>query len=91
MAYPSAASKKNQKKKKKGVENVMTVAAIRPGKDQAFIKVTFLESQRFYKLPNDSNPVYIDLLKASEKNKTAVVIKRIDEHSDVILSVQQKK
>lgn len=82
---------KHKKAKNKNVENTMTVAAIRPAtNDQAFIKVSFNESQRFYKLPKDANPVYIELLKESEKNHTQVTIKRSSEYSDVILNVKKK-
>jgi len=69
----------------------MTVAAIRPaGNDQAFIQVSFYESQRFYKLPKDANPAYIKLLTESERRKTTVTIKRASEYSDVILTVTRK-
>jgi len=66
----------------------MTVAAIRPANnDETFVRVTFNESQRFFKLPNDANPKYLELLKESEKNKTPVIIKRANEGSDIILEV----
>ena len=78
------------KKKVKGVETTMTVVAIRPPhNNETFVRVSFTPSQRFYKLPNDANPAYLDLLKASEKNHTPVVIKRAKEESDVILSVRK--
>ena len=68
----------------------MTVAAIRtPGNNETFIRITFLQSQRFYKLPNDANPTYLDLLKESEKEHTPVIIRRAKEESDVILNVRK--
>lgn len=79
-----------QRHKKKGVENTMTVAAIRTSNsNEAFVRVTFLQSQRFYKLPNDANPTFLKLLKESEKGHTPVIIKRSKEESDVILSVRK--
>lgn len=78
------------KTKRKGVENTMTVAAIRASNNnETFIRVTFLQSQRFYKLPNDANPAYLKLLQESEKEHTPVIIKRAKEESDVILSVRK--
>jgi hypothetical protein len=82
---------KGGKKKKKGVEYTMTVAAIRPANnDEAFITVTFLQSQRFYRLPKNADPVYLQLLKESEKNGVPVVVKRANEKSDIILTVNKK-
>jgi len=83
---------KGHKKKNKGVENTMVVAGIRtanPG--DTFVRVTFNESQRFYKLPNDANPHYMELLKQSEKNQTAVIVTRAKEESDIILEVKKAK
>ena len=78
--------------KKKGVSTVMTVAAIRSANpNDTFIRVTFSQSQRFYKLPNDADPAYLSLLKVSEKNNTPVVIKRASEESDVILKVTKTR
>ncbi len=89
LTVPSFSAPKH-KLKKKGVENTMTVAAIRPPvSSETFVRVTFLQSQRFYKLPNDANPNYLALLKESEKSHTPVVIKRAKEESDVILSVRK--
>lgn len=88
--HPLAAAK-GKKQKKKGVEYTMTVAAIRPaGNDEAFITVTFLESQRFYRLPKDADPGYLQLLRYSEKNQRPVLVKRVNEQSDVITSVSKK-
>ena len=76
--------------KKKSIEDTMTVAAIRiPNSSETFVRVTFVRSQRFYKLPNDANPNYLDLLKASEKNHAPVIIKRKDVASDIILGVRK--
>lgn len=83
---------KGQKKKPKTVEYEMTVAAIRPANPKnTFIEVTFSESQRFYKLPNDADPKFLVLLKASEKDHTPVLVRRASEKSDVILRVTKKK
>jgi len=77
-------------KKKKGIENTMTVAAIRgSNNNETFIRVTFIQSQRFYKLSNDADPSFLNLLKESEKNHTPVIIKRAKEKSDIILSVKK--
>ena len=68
----------------------MTVAAIRVANPKdTFAKVTFFQSQRFFKLPNDASPNYLKLLKESEKNNTPVIVKRVSEESDVILSVEK--
>jgi len=75
--------------KKSTVADTMTVAAIRPANpNETFVKVTFFQSQRFFKLPNDANPGYLNLLKESEKNNTPLVVKRENQESDVILSVE---
>ena len=74
------------------VTHVMTVASVRPANSsETFVEVTFSESQRFYKLPNDANPKYLQLLKASEKNQSPVIVSRANEMSDVILSVAKAK
>jgi hypothetical protein len=92
ITLQSNAAMKSHKKKAKGVENAMTVAAIRPANtDETFVKVTFNQSQRFYKLPNDSNPKYLELLKESEKKNIPVIIKRASEQSDIILEVKASK
>lgn len=91
MGTPVTAARKGHKKKAKGVEAAMTVAAIRPANtDETFVRVTFTQSQRFYKLPNDANPKYLLLLKESEKNHTAVLVKRAKEESDIILEVKKQ-
>jgi len=78
------------KKKVKGVERTMVVVAIRPHRiNETFTRVSFTPSQRIYKLPDNVNPIYLELLKASEKNHTPVVFKRANEESDVILSVRK--
>ncbi len=69
----------------------MTVAAIRPPQgDDAYIEVTFNESARFYRIPKNATPEYLDLLRASEKNSTPVLVKRANEYSDIILRVRKK-
>ncbi len=79
---------KDHETKKDAVENKMTVAAIRPvDNNETFIKIVFLESARFYKLPKDANPSYLEILKVSEKDRKQVIIKRTSEESDVILEV----
>lgn len=85
------AVKKHKQQHKKGVEYSMTVAAIRPvNNDETYITIIFNESARFYKLPKNANPAYLDLLKESEKNKTRVLVGRVREESDVILSVKKQ-
>jgi hypothetical protein len=82
---------KGHKKKAGPVEQAMTVAAIRPPQTgETSSKITFLQSQRFYKLPGDADPKYMSLLRASEQKHTAVIIVRENESSDVILSVREK-
>ena len=74
---------------KKMVEKQMTVASIRSENPTAdFITVCFLESARFYKLSKKSKPVYLQLLKESEKKQTAVWVTRTDEKSDEIIKVR---
>jgi hypothetical protein len=81
---------KGYKTKKNTVTDTMTVAAIRAANpNETFVKVTFFQSQRFFKLPNDANPDYLNLLKESEKNNTPVVVKRENQESDVLLSVKK--
>lgn len=81
---------KGHKTKKKAVAYTMTVAAIRVANpNETFVRVTFSQSQRFFKLPNDANPDYLSLLKESEKNRTPVIVKKANEESDVILSVEK--
>ena len=88
--FQYAGATQRHKGKRKRVENTMTVAAIRtPGNNETFIRITFLQSQRFFKLPNDANPAYLNLLKESEKDNTPVIVKRAKEESDVILSVRK--
>jgi hypothetical protein len=78
--------------KKKGVVDTMTVARIRPANEEdAFIKVTFNQSQRFYKIPKNADPSFIELLKESEKNNKRVIIRRASQQSDVILNVRKTK
>lgn len=81
---------KKQKTKKQNVETTMTVAAIRPANsNENFIRVTFLQSARFYKLSKDAKPAYLELLKDSEKEHTKVVITRANEQSDIIMEVKK--
>jgi hypothetical protein len=81
---------KGHKTKKNNVTNTMIVAAIRAANPKdTFVRVTFFQSQRFFKLPNNANPNYFKLLKESEKNNTPVIVKRANEESDVILSVEK--
>lgn len=74
------------------ISREMTVAAIReknPG--DHFTRVTFSESQRFYKLPDDADPAYMQLLQESQKNNTPVVVSTDKKHDDVIVGVKRKK
>jgi hypothetical protein len=88
----SDAINKGHKKHIKGVEKTMRVVAIQPANNsEPFLTVIFGESQRFYKLPNDANPKYLELLKKSEHDHAPVVVKRANEASDVILSVELAK
>ena len=83
---------KGNKNKNKSVADKMKVAAIRAAnQNDTFIRVTFLQSQRFYKLSNHADPAYLKLLKESAKNNTPVIIKRVSEQSDMILSVVKAK
>jgi hypothetical protein len=87
----AAFAHKGHKTKKKFVEAGMTVAKVRPANnEETFITIIFQQSARFYKIPKDSNPAFLELLKDSEKNKTEVLIKRADEASDIILGVRKK-
>lgn len=89
-ALQSCEAMKGNKKQTKNVAQIMTVAAIRAANpNDTFIRVTFSQSQRFYKLPNDADPAYLKLLKESVKNNTPVIITRAGEKSDVILSVEK--
>lgn len=91
-ALHSDAIIKGHKKHSKGVEKTMRVVAIQPASsNEPFLTVIFSESQRFYKLPNDANPKYLELLKASAHDHTLVTIKRASEESDVIISVKKAK
>ncbi len=69
----------------------MTVAGIRPPiGEEPYIAVTFNESARFYRIPKNAAPEYLDLLRESEKNHTPVLVKRANEYSDIILRVKKK-
>ena len=83
--YSCAASPAKMQPSK--LEQTMTVARISAAKDN-FIQVAFLQSQRFYKLPNDADPSFLVLLKESEKNNSPVMVTRADEYSDIILMVK---
>ena len=79
-----------KKIKKKSVEYSLTVAQIKPvNPEETFIRVSFLESARFYKLPKNADPSYLKLLKTSEKKHIPVLVKRANEESDVIVSVKK--
>ena len=83
---------KSHKKKHKQVTQSMTVAAIRPEQNnETFVRVIFLQSQRFYKLSNDADPKFLKLLNGSLQSHTPVIVKRETEESDVILSVTKPK
>ena len=88
--FQYSTAKQHHKTKRKSVEDTMTVAAIRiPNKNETFVRITFLRSQKFYKLSNDANPKYLGILKESEKEHTPVIISRARAESDVILSVRK--
>lgn len=92
ISLHSCAAQKKHKAKHKRVEYSLTVAAIRPANnDDAYITVTFLESARFYRLPKDANPAYLELLKGSEKDHKPVLVRRREETSDIIISVKKKE
>lgn len=77
---------------KKMVEKQMTVANIRTeNPSDNFITVCFLESARFYKLSKKSKPVYLQLLRESEKKQMPVLVSRTDEKSEEIIKVQPLK
>ena len=89
---PADGAIKGHKKKKKTATYSLTVAAIRSANDEeAFMRVTFLQSARFYKLPKDANPGYLQLLKESELNHSPVIVERATEESDIIVSVKKVK
>ncbi len=73
------------------IERPLTVAAIQMPKDgDEYIEVSFLESARFYRLPKNAAPQYLQLLKESEAQHKVVLIKRANEYSDVILRVRMR-
>jgi hypothetical protein len=83
---------KGHKHKKKPVTYALTVAAIRPPNDgETFMRVSFLQSARFYKLPLDADPAYLKSLNESVKTHTPVMVERASEESDVIVSVKKPK
>lgn len=95
IAFPSCALVQKKKVDNNGkvpVEYALTVAAINPpaGND-AYIEVNFNESARFYKIPKNAAPEYLELLRMSEKTNTPVLVKRANEYSDIILRVRRKK
>jgi len=84
------AGSKHHKTKTKGVVYSMTALYVNPpNNDETFIGIIFRESQRKYKLPKDANPQYLDLLKESEKKHIPVLVERVKEESDVIVSVKR--
>ena len=92
LSLHSCALAKGKKNKQKGVVHLMTVAAIQPEhKGNTFVEVSFLQSARFYKLPNNANPDYMILLKESLNTHTPVLVERAKEESDVIVSVTKQK
>ncbi len=95
IAFPSCALVQKNKVDNNGkvpVEYALTVAAINPpAGDDAYIEVNFNESARFYKIPKNAAPEYLELLRMSEKTNTPVLVKRANEYSDIILRVRRKK
>ena len=95
IAFPSCALVQKNNKKNNGkvpVEYTLTVAAINhPSGDDAYIEVSFNESARFYRIPKNAAPEYLELLSMSEKTNTPVLVKRANEYSDIILRVRKKK
>ena len=88
----ACAAVKKHKGKSKSVVHELTVAGIRPeNKTETFVRITFLQSARFYKLPKDSNPEYMILLQESERTHKPVLVERVSEESDVIVSVAKPK
>jgi hypothetical protein len=95
IAFTSCALVQKKKVDNNGkvpVEYALTVAAINPpaGND-AYIEVNFDESARFYRIPKNAAPEYLELLRMSEKTNTPVLVKRANEYSDIILRVRKKK
>ena len=91
---PASAMAKKKKKKNTGkepVEYALTVAQVRPAQagDQ-YTEVTFLESARFYRLPRNADPAYLELLKKSQDEHIQVLVKRANEYSDIITRVRKK-
>jgi hypothetical protein len=92
LSLHACAAVKKHKAKSKSVVYSLTVAGIRPeNKGDTFVRVSFLQSARFYKLPKDANPEYLILLKESEKSHKPVMVERANETSDVIISVTKPK
>ena len=88
LAQTSCAATSANKIEKPAVAQKMTVAKIIES-NGSNIQIVFDRSQRFYKLANDADPVFLELLKESEKNKTPVIIYLADATTDVILSVKK--
>lgn len=91
---PASAMAKKKKKKNTGkepVEYALTVAQVRPAQpgDQ-YAEVTFLESARFYRLPRNADPAFLELLKKSQDEHIQVLVKRANEYSDIITRVRKK-
>ncbi|MGZ4034259.1 MAG: hypothetical protein ACXVPU_17140 [Bacteroidia bacterium] len=57
--------------------------------NENFDRIVFKRSERIYRLAKDSKPEYLELLKDSQTNNSPVIIKRADEKSDLILSVEK--
>jgi hypothetical protein len=91
IASSCASAKRKKNTGKKPVEYALTVAAIRdPQPAEQYVEVSFNESARFYKLPKNADPKYRELLEQSQKTNTAVLVKRANEYSDIILRVRRK-
>jgi hypothetical protein len=77
-------------KRKKAVVNEMTVIEVAaPRSGETFFTVTFMVSQRRYKLPQNANPNYLKLLRESGRKHVPVLVERAKEESDTILSVKK--
>ena len=90
MATDCRATPLQKNKHKKGIVHAMTVLEVQPTvKGADTISVTFRKSQRIYRLPKKSKAVFLKLLKESEQKHTPVMVWRIKEESDVIISVER--
>ena len=78
------------KKASDAIGTSLTVIKIIPG-DDGFDKIIFKKSERIYKLAKGSNPQYLVFLNDSQNRNVPVTIKRKDEASDLILSVEKSE